>query len=165
MKKLFLLILSFGLVAGGAAYVYFSPDQASQANRPVPPQAHEMRTPQPTSTLPKRVRYVGDRDTILKKKLHDTLGRAASYKVTFKGNAAPWMLVYGQPLETNGTQFNYADSRVKQQFFDRALENQFCALLHTDSEGYEIIAFDLGSLDSPVSYWQEKFDLPKSLFE
>lgn len=97
--------------------------------------------------------------------LAEALGRDAKFSETYRRESDQWILLCGRPVEQDGSPFDYFRSTLKSSAQENLMEDKAC-LLGTKFETTVLLReTDIGSLDSPILSWVEKYELPLELIQ
>ncbi|MDH3661826.1 MAG: hypothetical protein OEU92_17655 [Alphaproteobacteria bacterium] len=96
--------------------------------------------------------------------LEAELGRKAVPAIRLDNRLEGWRFICGRPEELTGDAFDYGSSRLAEAAAEGLVDDSFCALFETTSDGDRLREFFVGSTDTPVFDWMERYELPGDIF-
>jgi len=102
-------------------------------------------------------------DTMMSYALIENLGREARISETYRKENDQWIIICGQPQEVSGKPFDYLNSRLKRPAQDNLIENNACFLGEKKTAEIILRETEIGSLDSPILSWLERYEIPLQL--
>ena len=168
MKTKLLIFLFLSLIFGGLAVIFVTVSQKSPyALSPEPIVEGEGGDVKPIviqiDKPENNPRSFSSIDTMISYALIEYLGREARISQTYRKENDQWIIICGQPQEVSGQPFDYLNSRLKRATQDNLIENNACFLGEKKTTEILLRETDIGSLDSPILSWLERYEIPLQL--
>ena len=122
-------------------------------------EAEDAYTPKPGTELRKTLMNT------LREPVIAELHQRVVFKIDWLKVKGNWAFMRGQPLQPNGKEVDYQNTRYQIDIEDGLFDDWFCALLRSQNNQWRVVAYDIGATDVAYVGWWDKYRAPPEIFD